>query len=472
MNRRSDIAIVGGGISGVACAWWLRQLGLSATLIESDTQLGGLIRSRREGGWLTERAASMVLNFSPLVDNMLRQSRAGRLRCDRLPVGQRYLLREEALKPVPERLHRLLLGDLIPWKSRLGLLFEAFRPGPAGDSETVADFIRRRLGQELLDIAIDPYVSAVLACDPEQADADAVLPRLKALERRYGSFTLGMLLKKLLPGRGGMPQQAFGFQGGMQTLVETLADEAGSEILAGHRVEALEPAHHGWRIQLQNKVGAATLHASQLILATPAPVSARLLRHSQPDLGAALAAIDHAPLVQVHLGFDREALARPLRGNGFLAPGKRRHGLRGSLWISNLLPDRAPPDRLLTSNVLGGAMQREAADLDDERLLSLALGDLRKLCGVQGEPQFRRIDRHHPGLPLYHGRYQALTRHLQRLCREQGRLQLCGNYLGGISVRDRLIQARNTALQVAENLRHQPQSRPLPLAAILGVSGP
>jgi len=470
MSRPADIVIVGGGISGVACAWWLRQMGFSSRLIEAEPRLGGLIASHRHRGWLTERAASMVLNFSPLVEDLLGRSRAGRLRCERLPAGQRFMLRDEALRPVPEKLHRLLLSDLFSMKTRIGFLFEAFRPGPPDEGETVAAFIRRRLGQEVLDTAIAPYVSAVLACDPELADAEAVLPRLKALERRYGSFTLGLLLKKLLPARRGLPQQAFGFEGGMQTLVEVLADEARCERQQGQRVEALEPTRQGWRILHRGADGDRVTRARQLILATPAPVSAALLRASRPGLAAMLDRIDHAAIAQVHLGFRESAFTRPLRGNGFLAPAGRRHGLRGSLWTSNLQPGRAPSGHVLTSNVIGGAVQRKALEADDAALADLALTDLRRLCGLNAEPEMLRIDRHAGGLPLYHGRYQELSRQIMAECRGQGDLQLCANYLGGISVRDRLIQARTVAQQTATALRQQPGEQPVTLAAAFGVS--
>jgi oxygen-dependent protoporphyrinogen oxidase len=470
MNRPADIVIIGGGISGVACAWWLRQMGVSSRLIEAEPRLGGLIASHRQQGWLTERAASMVLNFSPLVADLLGRSRAGRMRCDRLPVGQRFVLRNETLRPVPEKPHQLLLSDLFSMKTRIGLLLEAFRPGPPDEGETVAAFIRRRLGQEVLDIAIAPYVSAVLACDPELADAEAVLPRLKALEHRYGSFTLGILLKKLLPGKRGLPQQAFGFEGGMQTLVEILAEEARSDRQTGQRVEALEPTRQGWRILHRGADGERVTRARQLILATPAPVSAALLRASHPGLSAMLDRIEHAPIAQVHLGFHQSAFTRPLQGNGFLAPAGRRHGLRGSLWISNLQPGRAPSGHVLTSNVIGGAVHRDALEAGDAALADLALYDLRRLCGLRGDPGMLRIDRHATGLPLYHGRYQALCRQITAECRNQGHLQLCANYLGGISVRDRLIQARTVAQQTAAALRQQPGGQPVTLAAAFGVS--
>ena len=452
MTRHTDTLIIGAGISGLATAWWLAQRGIESILLESGTGSGGLIDSTRADGYLTDHAASMMLNFDASVNRFICSSGLLRHRIMRDKFSKRYLFRRGELVEVPVKIHKLMLSNLFSPATRLKLMSEVFRPGRPAHWESVADFIRRRLGQEILDLAIDPYVSAVLACDPEKACARATLPRLSALEQRFGSFTLGIFLKKLLPWKKGLPQEAFTFDGGMKTLVDVLSDNAQCELQIGHKAVAVEPMTGGWRVTSNSAVGEQQFGARQIVFSTPADVTATLLRPTHAALAGLLDRIEYAPIAQVHLGIDRGEFVKKPEGSGFLVPSRAGLPILGSLWISNLIRKRAPHDKLLCSNFIGGACHPGALDRPDQVLEDQSLAVLQQHCGLRGTPEMVRINRHHQGLPLYHGKYALLSESIDELARQSEGLNFVANYLQGISIRDRIIQARTVAERIEQSL--------------------
>lgn len=452
MIKHTDTVIIGGGISGLSTAWWLSRHGIESVVLEASRRAGGLIDSTQKEGYLTDHGASMILNFDTSVDRFINSSGLLKHRVMRNEVSARYLLKQGRLVEVPARIHKLMFSELFSLDTRLKLMSEIFRPGRPPHWESAADFIRRRLGQEMLELAIDPYISAVLACDPEKACALATLPRLSALEQRFGSFTLGVLLKKLLPGKKGLPQQAFTFEGGMKTLTGALTENPMSDIHTGHRVLAVEPARRGWHITSSCARVESQFYARRVVLATPADVASSLLRPSQAGLADLLNQIQYAPIAQVHLGFDRAAFRQTPQGSGFLVPSRENLPVRGSLWMSNLIDKRAPENKFLASNYIGGACQPGALDNPDAWLVDQSMAALEKLCGLRGSPEMVRINRHSQGLPLYHGNYAGLTRSICESARKSQGLYFVANYLHGISIRDRIIQARQVAEEIGRSL--------------------
>lgn len=452
MTRHSDVLIIGGGISGLSSAWWLSQQGVNSIVLEQAERAGGLIDSTNQDGYLTDHAASMILNFDSTVNRFINQSGLQKHRIDRSSIAKRYVLKNSELSEVPVNIREILCSDLFSLKTRIHMMTEIFRGGRQCEWESVADFIRRRLGQEILDLAIDPYVSAVLACDPEKACARSTLPRLTALETKFGSFTAGVLMKKLLPGKRGLPQEAFSFSGGMKTLTDTLTQNPLAEVQTGQQVIALEPLKSGWRVISRDNSTESEFHVGHVVFSTPADVASELVKPVDKELSALLDQIDYAPIAQIHLGFDRSGFNKPLDGNGFLVPSHEKIPIRGSLWVSNLIENRAPQDKLLTSNFIGGACQADALKKSDNVLVDQVLSALQSLCGLKAAPEMVRINRHHQGLPLYHGNYHALTRSIIRSAGRCEGLHFVANYLQGISIRDRIIQAKIVADQINVSL--------------------
>lgn len=453
MHNYTDVTIIGGGISGLATAWWLAQKGIKSTILEKSNNMGGLIDSTDKDGYLTDHAASMILNFNADVNYFIQQSGLMAKKVIRNNISKRFIIKDDALFPIPNNIRGLMLSSLFSKKTKCRLMTEPFRRSCKTQHESVADFIRRRLGDDILELAIDPYVSAVLSCDPELACARSTLPRLKALEDNFGSITAGILSKKLIPGKKGPPQESFAFEGGMKTLINELTKNPLCTIKTGQHVNAVEPNKKGWIIHSSSAFGEQQTQSQQLVFSTPAPITAQLIKPQSQELSKLLSQINYSAINQVHLGFDQSALKNSMQGNGFLVPSHSNIGIRGSLWMSNLIKNRAPDNKFLCSNFIGGACQTGTEKLTNEQLTQKALTSLDKLIGLKQDPEMVRINRHYEGLPLYHGDYYQLSQAISQTTQQLNGVHLVANYQYGISIRDRIIHAKQVTQKINQQIR-------------------
>ena len=445
-----DVLVIGGGISGLASAWWLARGGLSVEVWEADQRAGGKILSTRQDGYLTERAASLLLNFRPEVTELVRESGLESVKTARLPSAEacRYLLDQGSLQPLPMRMGAMLASPLWSLRGKLRLLAEPFIFANGSDDESVNEFITRRLGHEMFEKAMEPFIAGTLAADAYQACAAAVMPRLKELERRYGSIFAGVLVNRVLRRRTACATDAFSFRGGMETMVETLANAPGVKLRSGYSAEELVRQQNGWQATAATLQGQRSVSASHVIVATPAPVAAELVTSLDNELAELLRGINYASVSVLHAGFARNTVGHPLDGTGFLAPRGESATLTGNLWMSSMFPDRAPPGKILLTSYLGGARAPQVADWDDERMVDEALRTLRPLINLKSEPEMVRIDRHREALPLYHGAYQARIQAITNRLKYIPGLHLVANYKGGVSVRDRLACGQDVANRI------------------------
>lgn len=462
-----DVIVVGGGVSGLAAAWWVARAGHSVEVWEQDARLGGKIASRQSDGYLTERAASMLLNFRPEVTELLAATGldAEKIACPSAPEAQRYLVRGGRLVAVPLRAGALVRSSLWSLRGKLRVLAEPLVPRGGHADETVSAFVVRRLGREVLETAMEPFVAGPLASDPDRASAHAVLPRLVALERRYGSLVIGAGLRRLLR-RGAAPvRELFAFGGGMAALTGALAATSGVRFRARSTALGIEPAASGWRLHGRTPEGERSVRARQLVLSVPAPVAAALVGPLDGELGRLLSGIEYGSLAVVHLAFDRPAVRHRLDGLGFLVPRGEGLPLTGCQWMSSTFPSRAPRGKALLSCYVGGARAPQTRDWPDDRCVDATLALLGPLLGIRAAPERVWLDRHAAALPLYHGAYAGrLNAMAERLRRWPG-LHLEANYAGGVSVRDRIVCARALAHRIDASLA---LVRPPAPAALLG----
>lgn len=449
----ADVLIVGGGVSGLATAWWLARSGLRVEVWERAEQAGGKIRTCETGGYTIEQAAALVLNYRPEVARLMAESGLDIYKVTP-PTARRYLAQRGRLLPVPTRIGEMVASPLWSWRAKLRLLAEPLIPERGHDDETVSEFITRRLGREPLEKAMEPYVAGTLASDPDLASAVAVLPRLTALERRYGSLTVGVLATRIGGRHRGCPTESFSFAGGMSILIEALARAPELRLRLGCAVTALEPnGADGWSVSGASAQGARDLHARHVVLSVPADIAASLLLPLDVELARQLHGLQYSPVCVIHLAFDRSAVRHPLDGVGFLTPRDPRLTVNGVLWMSTLFADRAPPGKTLLACYLGGARAPHVIDWDDGRSVATALAELKRLHGFSADPEMVQIHRHEQALPLYHGAYLARTREMGlRLARLPG-LHLAANYLGGVSVRDRIVCGYATANRILQKWR-------------------
>lgn len=451
--RDVETLIVGGGISGLSTAWQLDYLGKDVELWEAESHLGGKIKTEQSDGYITEQAASMVLNFRPEVSQFLQESGLENHKLLRTPTAKRYLINNGNLQELPMKVAGMLFSPLWSLPGKLRLMLEPFIIKGGGEHESVADFIRRRLGNEMLDKALGAYISGTLASDPEQADSYSVLPHLTALERRYGSLTAGVFSRKLINKKKASVTEGFSFQGGMSTLITELSQQLGDKVHKGYRINDISPHKEGWVVTADTAFGERSCYTKHLVLSTPAPITAKLFQSLNTDLYQLLDEIRYAPVSVVHLAYQRNQLKHDVEGTGFLTPFKEQLKLNGSMWMHSLFSERAPADQVLLSNYIGGSRYPELVQYTEQDQVTLVHKELQLLLGIDGEPEWTRVNSHRQALPLYHGAYTLRQQAIKNEVRSMKGLHLQANYLGGVSIRDRLVCAKVLAEKIASTNR-------------------
>jgi oxygen-dependent protoporphyrinogen oxidase len=479
-SGRIDVVVVGGGISGLAAAHRLRERGCSVILLEQGDRVGGVMRSERVGGFLFEHGpTSLMTNHPDVIRFCEAVGLTNRLVEANASSRRRFVMRDGRLLPLPQGLGAFLRTPIWSGGAKFRLLAEPFiRPYRGDGEESVAQFITRRFGREVLDYGFDPFVSGVYAGDPERLSMQSTFSRLVEWERQSGSVVRGVLFGRRAkpaapPAKSPLKRRFFSFQDGIGELPAAIGRTLGDAVRLHSRVSRITPSGDGWTIetvepkgeqsnnpkgeQSNNPAGnSRTYNARAVVLASPAPVTADLIEPLAPTAARALRGIAYAPIVIVGLGLRRADVSHPLDGFGCLLPGKEGCRLLGSLWSSTIFPGRSPEGMVTLTNYLGGAKRPELIDKSDDELTALTLEELRRWLGVTGSPQAVRIVRWPKAIPQY------AIGHADRLAAIESGLEKwptlvpAGNYLRGVSVPDCILQAQQLADRLAAKLGRTP----------------
>ncbi|MBI4755065.1 MAG: protoporphyrinogen oxidase [Betaproteobacteria bacterium] len=438
--------VIGAGVSGLTAAHALAAAGRDVLVLDRRRAPGGRIQSEHRGGFLLEHGPNSMVSPAPAAEALIAElGLAGERIQKGEGVKRRYLVRDGRACALPLDPLGFFSSSFFSVRGRLRLLAEPFIRPQAGD-ESVADFVSRRFGRELLDYVFDPLVGGLHAGDPRRLSMAALFPRLKALETRYGSVVRGALAVR----RGGMDprfdprrRQLISFRQGMGALPLRLAGALGPRLRQGVRVESLRArAGGGFRLNVRDGEHMASLRAAGVVLALPAYACARLLAGLSPDAAHALAAIEHPPLAVVGLGYRGADIAHPLDGLGVLTPSCEGRGTLGLLFSSTLFAGRAPPGHALLTAYVGGARAPELAQLPRADLERLVGKEARELLGVRAAPVFCGVRYWRQALPqpnLGHGQRLELLRRLEE---QWPGLVVTGNYVGGVSTAACIESAR------------------------------
>ncbi|MEO5330975.1 MAG: protoporphyrinogen oxidase [Magnetococcus sp. YQC-5] len=466
------VVVIGGGISGLACAFQLRRKGINVRVLESSNRAGGVIRSERVDGFLLEHAATCLFNYLPEVDFFCRNLGLESEQVYRQEAARRrYLLRDGQPMPVPMDVGGFIRTGLISWRGKLRLLLEPFIPRGAvrGEQESVAGFISRRFGSEIYARAIEPYISGTLAGDGDRACLRSTFSQFAALEDDYGSILKGAVARKMRGMRSASCNaRVFSFREGMSALPDAIVAHLGADFLPGRRVNGIERCGPRWEVEAQADDGVVERYeADAVLVATPAYAAALLLRGLSRDLGELLAGITYAPMVVTHLGYERSAVGHAMDGIGCLVPKcETGFDLLGSLWPGTLFAGRAPAGRVMFMNYLGGARSPGMLERSDDELLERSQENLHRMFGVSGQPVLTRITRHQRALPQYNLGHQMFLRDVENHLALLPGIFLAGNYLRGVSVRVSITQGEQMAERIKKVLQAS-SVRVAPLESLL-----
>jgi oxygen-dependent protoporphyrinogen oxidase len=457
---RPRLVVIGGGITGLAAAHRVLEKAADAcdvVLLEAGDRVGGVIATERRGDLLLEGGPDSFITEKPAAIELCR--RIG-LADQLLPTNDQnrrtLLVRDGRLVPLPDgfqllgptRLLPFALSPVLSLRGKLAaakdLVLPRGGPPPDGD-ESLASFVRRRLGREVLERLAQPLAGGIYTADPETLSLAATMPRFLELERAHRSVILGLRAQARRAGAAaaGTSGARFGLfvtlRDGMSTLPATLASRLADRVRLRTPVRTIVPpngapqAPGGWRIALAS---GEELAADALVVAAPAPAAATLLRDVDAELARDLGAIAYASSAVVTLAYRRDQVPDPPRAFGFVVPATERRRVIAGSFTDVKYAGRAPADTVLLRLFVGGALQPELFALDDDAILRAAREELRDLLGIVAEPTLSWLQRWPASMPQYHvghaGRVAAIER---RVALHPG-LALAGNAYHGVGLAD------------------------------------
>ena len=395
----TEVAIVGGGISGLSTAYELERRGVPYTLFERTTRLGGVIRTDQVNGFTIDGGPDSLLVQKPAAIELCRELGLGdRLVPTSLPrtayvvrAGRLFPLPEASVLGIPTRLWPLVTTGLLSPAGKLQMALDVTRrarpPHDQGD-ESVAAFFGRRFGHQAVDYIAEPLLAGIHAGDVDRLSMSALFPRLVETERRYRSVIRGF--RSLRTTRS--PDGPFrSLAGGIEELTRTLVRTLSADVLhCGTGVVRLSRTN-AFQLDLSN---GETVTARQIVLSVPAYVTADLVDSIDPRLSSLCREIPYTSTATVALSYARSAVHHELHGTGFVVPRVEREiSLMAGSWVSSKWPGRAPEGQVLLRGFVGGARNPEALEQTDAGLISTVHRDLATLLGIVGEPVIKRVYR-------------------------------------------------------------------------------
>jgi oxygen-dependent protoporphyrinogen oxidase len=495
------VVIIGGGITGLAAAHRVlerchgsgKQVDL--TLLEASSATGGIVQTRERDGFLIESGPDSFISEKPAalalvkrlgIESHLIETNARHRRS--------FIVRHGRLLPVPEgfqllapsRLWPLVKSDIFSWSGKARMALDLLLPrrklnGNDAD-ESLAEFVRRRLGTEALERMAQPMVGGIYTADPERLSLQATMPRFLEMEREHRSLIRALRKQtsrtvsqgaqsEASSGTSGARYSLFlSFDRGMQVLTDTLADRISN--FGPQNSKGTASSQTSLRlntavasIKLENGVGDVgnspkwklttsgneTLFADAICLALPAYISSRLLSTVDPQLAAELTEISYASSAIINLGFKRDDIPHPLDGFGFVVPFIEKRSLIACTFSSVKFAGRAPTGQVLLRAFVGGALQPELLELDEDQLLARVLGDLRDLLGIERAPLFSEVTKWQRSMPQYHvGHLERVKQIEERVAALPG-LVLAGNAYSGLGIPDCIRSGEAAADRIYED---------------------
>ena len=458
MDQLIDVAVVGGGITGLSAAYELQRRGCTTAVLEAGDRPGGVIRTERFDGWVVDCGPDAILAQKPAGVTLCRElGIADRLVTTLLP-RTAYVLRDDRLHPLAEgsflgfplSFRALALSSLFTPVGKARMAAEVLVPRRTwhgDDDESIGAFVRRRFGQEAADYLADPLLAGIHAGDADALSVRTLFPRLVEAERQSGSVLRAFRAMRMTRS----PQGAFvSLPGGTGELVDALAAAlAPGTVRLSARVTEI---HRAGEYTVDWAGGSVRCRA--VLLCVPAYVAGGLLRALDTAVAGACDAIPYASTATVAFGYRRDQVAHPMQGTGFVVPRAERRALLAGTWVTSKWPGRAPEGHVLLRAFLGGGRDPNRLDRhDDDALVRTAQEELGELLSITGDPLFARLSRWPRQSPQFVVGHQARVAVIEQRLKSLPGLFLAGSGFRAIGIPDCIGDGRASAATVTGFLK-------------------
>jgi len=445
-------------------------MGVSVALFEAADKPGGVISSAQRNGFIFE-GGPQCPRFSLPAMSLIRELGLDAEFLPADPRAKRFIVKNGRLYPAPLSPLAFLSTPLVGFASKARLTSEPLRKShPPATEESLADFIRRKFGPEVLDYLVDPFASAVFLSDPEEMGMESALPTLAGWERETGSVIRGGIKSRNANGKptaapdhtapnarvtDSLPPLG-SFKSGLTALTDKLAAKLGVAVHLASPVESLrridEDAESVWRVRLRS---GHEISADSVVLAVPAYGAAALLSPVSREASTELSAIVYSPLIVVASAYDRAQVRHRLDGSSLLIP--RREGLRSivTTWNSSIFPDRAPAGKILLTTFARASETESFLDLPDPTIAAAIEDEVAAILGISGPPIDREVWKYRHALPQFRVGHTQRIDAIRRALRDIPGLHVAGNYFRGRGIGDCV----ENAVLVSDDVVKKLQSR-------------
>ena len=452
MGEPKQVIVIGAGISGLACAYRLKQLGIPVILLEASARVGGLVGSVRTDGFLFESGPQSFQGTEPLLDLIREVGIEGELqRAD--PRAPRFIYLRGRLQKIPMTPQGLMASSLLGLKSRAKIVSEPFkRTKPPTKEESVADFVRRKFGHEILEYLVAPFVSGVYAGDPEKLSLKAAFPSLEEWEREYGSVLRGAMKSRPEKEKRRGPPPLCSFKDGVGSLAGAIAEKLGDCVRVGAKVASVGRSAN-YQVCVECDGGNEMLEAAVVVVSTPAYTAGHIAAQISSPLMHTLSGVAYAPVAVVACGYYDRQIAEKLDGFGYLVPRSEKVRTLGTVWNSSLFAGRAPAGAVAITSFIGGATDPKIVECSDDEILAIVQDENARILQISGSPVASTVWKYPKALPQYNLGHGHVVEAIRDGERANPGLFFCGNYLEGPSLGKCVETANQTAQAIQRYLQ-------------------
>ncbi|HEX2910273.1 MAG TPA: protoporphyrinogen oxidase [Chloroflexia bacterium] len=460
------VAIIGGGIAGLSTAYYLQKFGKGSVdylVIEKAPRFGGKIATARENGFIieggpdsfiTQKSSAIQLCRELGLENELIGTNDAARKVYVVSHGQLKPMPDGVMLIIPSRIMPFLKSNLISWPGKLRMGFDLFIPGRKDDGdESLAHFVRRRLGNEALDRIAEPMIAGIYVADAENLSLKSTFPRFLDMEKKYGSLLRGVLAqkraaaaaKKAVPSPNPKPAlSAFmSLRDGLERITESLVAQLDpTALITGQSVAAVEKTGEQYNLLMED---GSRITADAVVFASPAYATSQLIKRIDPTLTEKLSSIRYVSTATVSLGYKRSELEHKLQGFGFVVPRSENRRIIASGWSSTKFDHRAPEEHVLIRAFIGGAQAEELAEQDEAALAQTARDEFEALMGIRAKPVLTKVFRWQKANPQYDVGHQERVAEIDRHVAGLKGIYLAGAAYHGVGIPDCIEDGQRVA---------------------------